>query len=188
MNIVLVGAHGVGKTSLGRALAERLGVPFDHEIGAELAADATWRAPGIEAHARQAAFDVEVVRRELERDAVTPPGTFRVVETWHPGNLAYADLRGTELTRSSLLAVRRSVATRLAVVVPLVAPPEVLRARASESGDPRFFDAVGQASAIWAARLGLPVTRPLWTHRATPHELADEVLRYIEEVPWNASS
>ncbi len=43
MMIILIGPHGVGKTSLGRALSARLEIPFHHELGRELAEDTEWR-------------------------------------------------------------------------------------------------------------------------------------------------
>ena len=35
MNIILIGPHGVGKSTVGKRLAKALGIPFHHELGRE---------------------------------------------------------------------------------------------------------------------------------------------------------
>jgi predicted ATPase len=172
--IVLIGCHGAGKTSLGEALARRLGLPFDDEIGRRLASDAALRPPGQTAAHSQAPFDQAVFEAELARDLERRDRP-RVIETWHPGNLAYAAARSPAVAARWLAAVRQTCRRDATVVVPVRAPMAVLQRRQSEPGDVRFFIAVALAAERWAAFLGLPVLPPVWTHRARPAELADEV-------------
>ena len=156
MNIIVVGPHGAGKTSVGQALAKRLGVPFHAEIGRELAEDPQWRPAGHTAADRQLAFDDEVMRRELARDANWPAAQPRVVETWHPGNLAYALRRSPDRLAAwwpQLLAA----AHRPTLALVLDAPDAVLRARQTEPGDGTFFSTVGRQAPDCCRLLGIPI-------------------------------
>lgn len=180
MLIVLIGPHGAGKTTLGRALGARLGVPFHHEIGRELAEDPCWRPAGATAADEQAAFDDEVFARELARDATWPAGAPRIVETWHIGNLAYARLRGSWITAERRLAGIRAGCARFdPVVVPVRAPAAVLRQRQTEPGNARFFMAAGREAERLAHALSLRTLAPIWTHCASPAALATKLASRI---------
>lgn len=152
LTVALVGGHGAGKSTVGAALAARLGVPFHDEIGRRLAAA---RPEGVTAEHAQEAFDAAVFAEELARDAAWTDGV-RVVETWHPGNLAYA-------ARRSPAVVARHLPLDLgpAVVLPVHVSPAVAAARQNEPGDPAFFREVGLAAEAWARALGIPVLDPL---------------------------
>lgn len=182
MIVVVVGPHAVGKSSTCRALARRLGLPFDPEIGAELAQDPTWRAQDGLAEDPQERFDREVLAREIARDRQRLGPA--VVETWHPGNLAYAAQRNPRVAADGLAALRRHPLPP-AVIVPLMAPREVLAARAWEAGDVAFFERVGREAPAWARRLGLHVLPTLWTHRDPPEALAERVAQLLEP-SWTA--
>jgi len=93
--LVLVGPHGAGKTTIAQRISTRAGWSFDDEIGGRLRRDALARCPGRHAQVADRRFDIEVSRRELARDAVHPCP--RVIETWHPGNLAYVMERDSRL-------------------------------------------------------------------------------------------
>lgn len=175
MIIALIGPHGVGKSTLGALLAERLGLPFDGELGRRLAEDPDWRPAGLGAERAGEAFDAEVMAQELLRD-LGRDGQARVVETWHAGNLAYAARRSPRVAAAYLSALRRAGAGQRVLVLPLLAAPEVLVARQSEPGDAAFYQAVGEDALRWAHRLGLPMAPALRTDRGTPPELARQVL------------
>lgn len=152
LTIALVGGHGAGKSTVGAALAQRLGVPFHDEIGRRLAAA---RPPDRTAEDPQEAFDAAVFGEELARDAAWTEGV-RVVETWHPGNLAYA------ARRSPAVAARHlPLALGPAVVLPIHVSPGVAAARQNEPGAFEFFREVGEAAEAWAHALGLPVLSPI---------------------------
>jgi hypothetical protein len=163
LTIALVGGHGAGKSTVGAALAAALGVPFHDEIGRRLATD---RPPGQTAEHPQQAFDEAVFSAELARDAAWRSGV-RVVETWHPGNLAYAARRSPAVVARNL-----PLALGPAVVIPIHASPAVAAARQNEPGDPTFFREVGEAAEAWARALGLRVLDPVRNDGPLAHSVA----------------
>lgn len=178
MLIVLLGPHGAGKTTLGRALARELGLRLDDEVGRRLAAVPALRAADATAATPQAAFDRLVFAVELARDKAAGRLS-RVVETWHPGNLAYAAARSPAVARAALPLVAASGALGFARVVVVHAPRAVLRARQSEPGELAFFLAVAAASAVFARALGLPIVARVRTDRESPDRLATELARCL---------
>lgn len=163
MTLVVIGPHGVGKSTLGRALAAELDWVFHHELGETLARQT--RTSG-DASSPQVDFDRRLFGLELGRDRAWSGGP-RVVESWHPGNLAYAERRSPELTVDFRLPSVGPV-----WVLPLHAPRSVLARRKHEPGPLDFFMRVGQRAGVWAERLGLRVLPQVHTHTAPAAELA----------------
>jgi hypothetical protein len=174
VTLVLIGPHGVGKTRLGLALAALLPATFHEELGRRMAEDPTWRSGWATAADPQALFDDALFTAELARDEAWPADTLRIVETWHPGNLAYARLRSPQVADRHRHSVRAAV-TAPVLVQPLVAPRCVLARRQSEPGDLDFFLRVGQLATDEARALGLCVLAPLATHLRPPADLARDV-------------
>lgn len=169
MRIVLIGPHGVGKTSLGRVLSQRLGLPFDEEIGRWLAAQARYRPPGRDAAQPDIAFDAEVLRLELARDAERGD-TPRIIETWHPGNFAYAARRSPHIAEQ--YAALRETLAGSAYVLPVRANRSTLSRRQNEPGPLDFFINVGRDAEHRAASLGLTGLPAVHTDRLQPAALA----------------
>ena len=112
-DVILVGAHGSGKTTLGQQLARDLEVPFHAELGREAMER---RGPTSATVDAGEDFDAALWAEEEDRDRQARPlrgvrGIRRVVETWHIGNAAYAIRRpGTSTPRDW----RGALAARLA--------------------------------------------------------------------------
>lgn len=90
--IVLNGIHGAGKSTLGEYM-KRQGCIYFSEIGRELRSKVNYTV-----FEQVEDFDKQVMSEELKRDKIliktekTP-----VVETWHPGNIAYAMIRNPQV-------------------------------------------------------------------------------------------
>lgn len=182
MILVLLGPHGAGKTTLGQALSRRLAVPFDDEVGRRLAAA---RRPTTQtAAAAQPSFDDAVLEEELSRDAARPAGCLRVVETWHPGNLAFTSLRSPERLAAHEARLRPHLHAAEVLVVVLWAPRSVLRARQSEAAPLPFFLKVGRRAERYARRLGLPILARLRTDREPAEALAERLCRDLDGRSW----
>jgi hypothetical protein len=84
--IIFNGAHSSGKSTLARMLCEKHKLPFFHEIGYEVLKSFHY-VPTPE-------LDPTIMQKELERDnGLLSIPSVPVVETWHPGNMAYAYIR-----------------------------------------------------------------------------------------------
>ncbi len=176
--IVIVGPHGVGKSTTGQLLAESLSLPFHDELGRRLARDLSLRPSTITAADSQPAFDEAVMAAELHRDAQHRHQS-RVVETWHPGNLAYAQLRSSAASSKLLGAVRRACFEANTVIVPLVAGQRTLNERKTEPGAPSFFMAVAHETLEWAARLQLSVLHPVSTDGFSTAQVVGDILSQL---------
>lgn len=113
-DVILVGVHGSGKTTLGQQLARALAVPFEPELGREAMERLGPSRATVDAGQD---FDAMLWAAEGDRDRRARQehrgvrGVRRVVETWHIGNAAYAIRRPGTSTRRDW---RGELAARLA--------------------------------------------------------------------------
>lgn len=182
--LILVGPHGAGKTTIARRVAYHLGWTFHDEIGDGLRRVALARRADAHAQTVDLGFDIEVTRRELARDAASAGP--RVIETWHPGNLAYVGERNPRLARRlgpRLERAARLVAARGPLLVqPLVIARPTAVARRSEPGPDSlidFFLRVGARASELARGWGLEVATPIHTDRATVDEAVQAVVSSV---------
>jgi hypothetical protein len=176
--IVFVGPHGAGKTTLGCRVATTLGWPFLHEIGAQLRLEALRADPNAHALCPQPGFDAQVMRLELARDREVQG--HRVIETWHPGNLAYAESRSPREFKRYRTLARTANGFRV-LVQPLRMERATALARLCEPGPSpeelvRFFAGVGRRAEELARECGWLVLPALETDERPPGELAAEVV------------
>ncbi len=180
MTIVIAGPHGVGKTTVGTALAARLGCPFHEELGYLLAR--TCRPAGCTAEAAQEGLDRAIFEAELARDEAWNPTQARVVETWHVGNLAYARERSPSVAAEYLPRVCAAVARLRPVLLVLDAADSVLRARQHEPGASAFFAAVGRSCAPIGRELGLRSVVPVFTDVLSEDQAVTRLLHTLETI------
>jgi len=182
--LVFIGPHGAGKTTIGQAVALRLGWRFDEEIGRRLREEALARDPAAHAMLTQRAFDQAVMAEELERDRMRR-GVWRVVETWHPGNLAYAHARsGEELVTAYRRALDGLDRSRV-LVQPLRISDVTGLARLTEPGPDgaslvAFFQSVGVVAEGVAASLGFRMLPPLHTDGVAASYVVEQVVASVQ--------
>lgn len=188
--IVLVGAHGSGKSTLGRRLAQSLSIPFEPELGELMRREALQQSAQAHAACPQPAFDERLFQAELERDHLRPPSHACVVETWHPGNLAYAEKRSPHIVAQFLPTVRETCMQLQGRVwvQPLSISRETLRQRQHEPGPAeeaegeaftQFLLEVGESAPRWAISLGLEVLPTLRTDQLDPEACVERILERL---------
>ena len=87
--ICLLGIHTSGKSTIGERF-QSLGLPYHLEIGKKLIQTVDFSSPEAVEW-----LDREIRKQELERDSSLLLGgtNLAVIETWHVGNIAYAQIR-----------------------------------------------------------------------------------------------
>lgn len=132
--IVMNGIHSAGKSTLAQNLCERRKeFAYFQEIGGQLRTEVSYNALQS-----GDAFDREVMRRELMRDkSLLLSWQTPVVETWHIGNISYAETRSPAVANE----YRRELEKSLEVFNPTVILVEIgwdtFASRASENIGPR---------------------------------------------------
>ncbi len=141
--LVLLGPHASGKSTIGKLLSERHGWRCDvrpllfarqHDAPLTFARSrpARWRAPpqeelgealrrrgahaAVDCRAQQDGFDAAVALAEAARDDAA--AAQRVVETWHPGNLGWAEMRASPAALATLRAGAAAAVGRVAAARP----------------------------------------------------------------------
>jgi thymidylate kinase len=126
--VVFNGIHGSGKTTVARLAAEKLGARFFCEIGGQLRNEVNYNC--LES---SEPFDQEVIRRELDRDrALIGSNCLPLVETWHPGNLAYIFTRSPRLAIGYLDKIKNQLNQLDPIIVHLSIAPDTFLRRATE--------------------------------------------------------
>lgn len=182
--IAIIGPHGSGKTTLGVLAARKLGWEFAPEIGRILREKALREDGGAHAQIPQETFDRQVFRLENLRDrAAAGP---RIVETWHPGNLAYARERSRKVFDAYWPVCKKHLARQSGVAVqPLTISPQCLRERLTEPGPDdldayaRWFHQIGESATSLAGKLGVAVLPPVCTENRSIADALEEMLDNI---------
>jgi adenylate kinase family enzyme len=179
--IVLIGPHGSGKTTIGKMLSKIYEWPFDYEIGKKLRKEIIDINPDYHAMAEQEKFDREVFSLEKKRDLESSHN--RIVETWHPGNCAYAMLRSREVARHIYEEAREHLFQYYGKIIiqPLEINEDTILKRLSESGPNKkdlseFFLRVYEKSILLASKLNLKLLNPINTSQTSIKDTINRVI------------
>lgn len=182
--LILIGVHGAGKTTLGKMVAERLSIPFDDELGKRLRARELKKNPHNHAFTLLPLFDEEIMHLEMLRD-IRAKGP-RVVETWHPGNLAFCRERNPIIFERylSLVSSHLTSLPGLTFIQPLRINREILRKRQSEfSGNSvdiyDTFWRVSEATESFAHEFGLQFLPPVQTDQADSAVCCETIISHL---------
>lgn len=123
--VFVIGPHCSGKTTLLQTLKQELNIVRCSEIGKDL----YYERKFLTNHQGEE-FEFEVSDLELQRDQ-TYLGKEQIfgVETWHPGNIAYAAVRNPKSVDQLINAARKSPFIEEAVGIWLRVPKETIMSR-----------------------------------------------------------
>lgn len=173
---------------LGKDGGGRLSIPFDDELGKRLRARELKKSHNNHAFTNLAFFDEEIMHREMLRDILAKGP--RVVETWHPGNLAFCRERNSiifERYRSLVISHLTSL-PGLTFIQPLRINREILRKRQSEFAGNGvdlhdFFWRVSEATESLAHEFGLQFLPPVQTDQADPVVCCETIISHLHPLP-----
>lgn len=139
--IVLNGKHQAGKTTLGTMLLEKSDkFKFFPEIGGQLRNEVQYNSLSS-----SEPFDREVMRRELERSQeILQCQKIPVVETWHPGNIAYAEQRSPLMVPEYLRKAEEELGIFKPIPVIVDVTEPTFRSRITEHIRPDEVDILAQ--------------------------------------------
>ena len=157
MLVFVCGPHSAGKTTLiGRLKDKGVVSVAGDEIGKRLFYERCLNTGALGPE-----FELEVVERELERDAgLASTSGIKVIETWHPGNLAYAAVRNPSMIPELLDRCTASPLFNRACGIYLRIPHETIAVRTKTFSSDRqwaksFYGQIDLQIPLMLDRLGL---------------------------------
>ncbi|MCP8970944.1 hypothetical protein [Ectobacillus ponti] len=178
----ICGPHCSGKTSILKALHQRGDISMrGSEIGKDL-----YYARKFQTAAQGHTFEMEVANCELRRDIayVSTEGVVGV-ETWHPGNIAYAAVRNPDSVSQLVEVARKSPFLQQAQGIWLRIPKGIIEERTQTFKDDRewagdFYSRIDAALEGVLESLGM-LSRTVCIDTSKPlNEVLEEVSKLIK--------
>jgi hypothetical protein len=167
-------------------LARLLQWEYHEEIGKVLRKKALKEHPNQTAEKSQPDFDLKVFELEMGRDKL--PFNHRIVETWHPGNLAYAGSRSPEIANQYARVLKKHVQGlgQVVLVQPLEIDEATSRKRLTEPGpEPsqmvEFFRKIYMSTLGIAKTWDMSIFPPVRTDRLNQHDSIQAIWHNLQE-------
>ena len=180
--VFVCGPHCSGKTSILKALQNKGDIILR---GSEIGKDLYYERKFL-TESQNHDFEIEVATREFERDLYyTNLEGFIGVETWHPGNIAYAAVRNPDSVPELIELAKKSPFIQNAVGIWLKIPKEVIKERTQTFKDSKewagdFYNKIDSKLEDILDNLNL-LSRTISIDANKPAaDVLNEVQRYIE--------
>lgn len=192
--LVFLGPTGAGKSTVGEILRNDHGWRYYDEIGRRFYEELILQNEILDGAQIPVEIDRQILKAELDRDRhLIEKNENCIIESWHPGNLAYADTRGTILDTSELTTIQ-TWATKILEKYECFCQPltiddlTILRRGDKRSGKLTqtqldFYKKVYHSMLYWADELEIPKLPEIDCSDISPLQVSHQILEHVGR--WN---